>query len=67
MWAMRTDSGNVAPGGGSAALRSQLKILSGFLKGFELEKLHPDLSVAAGSPGLIPYILSDGMSAYRFT
>ena len=55
---------NVAPGGGSAALRSQLKILSGFLKGFELEKLHPDLSVAAGSPGLIPYILSDGMSVY---
>jgi hypothetical protein len=50
---------NTAPGGGSKALRQQLKILSDFLHGFELEKLQPDLPCIRSSPGLIPYVLSD--------
>jgi len=55
---------NIAPGGGSPALRSQLKVLSDFLQSFELEKLHPDLSCVASSKGLIPYVLSDGDQSY---
>ena len=55
---------NKAPGGGSKALRFQLKILSDFLHGFDLPKLHPDLSSVISSPGLIPYVLSDQNGAY---
>ena len=55
---------NKAPGGGSKALRFQLKILSDFLHGFDLPKLHPDLSSVISSPGLIPYVLSDQESDY---
>ncbi len=55
---------NKAPGGGSAALRSQLKILSEFLHGFELEKLRPNNGLVVRSPGLIPYVLSDHQSVY---
>ena len=55
---------NTAPGGGSKTLRHQLKILSDFLHGFELEKLHPDISCVKSSPGLIPYVLSDKNNSY---
>ena len=55
---------NKAPGGGSKALRFQLKILSDFLHGFDLPKLHPDQSCINSSPGLIPYVLSDQNRAY---
>jgi hypothetical protein len=55
---------NTAPGGGSKTLRFQLKILSDFLHGFELTKLHPDLTCVKSSPGLIPYVLSDQNGAY---
>ena len=55
---------NNAPGGGGYALRQQLKILSDFLHGFELEKLHPYKSCIVSSPGLIPYVLSDNNNAY---
>ena len=55
---------NIAPGGGSKTLRWQLKILSDFLHGFELEKLHPNLTCIESSPGLIPYILSDENKAF---
>ncbi len=55
---------NKAPGGGSKALRKQLKILSEFLLGFELEKLHPNTGSVVSSPGLIPYVLSDHQSVY---
>jgi len=55
---------NRAPGGGSKALRFQLKVLSDFLHGFALEKLHPNLSCVKSSPGLIPYVLSDQNRAY---
>jgi hypothetical protein len=55
---------NQAPGGGSKTLRFQLKILSDFLHGFALEKLHPNLSCVRSSPGLIPFVLSDQNGAY---
>jgi hypothetical protein len=55
---------NSAPGGGSKTLRFQLKILSDFLHGFALEKLHPNRSCVRSSPGLIPYVLSDQNRAY---
>ena len=55
---------NKAPGGGSPALRQQLKILSDFLHSFELEKLHPHPTSVISSPGLIPYVLSDRQQAY---
>ena len=55
---------NDAPGGGSPALRQQLKVLSDFLHSFELEKLRPDPVSIVSSPGLIPYVLSDSTRAY---
>ena len=55
---------NDAPGGGSATLRKQLKILSDFLNGFALEQLHPSPSSVVKSPGLIPYVMSDSDGAY---
>lgn len=55
---------NKAPGGGSAALREQLKYLSGFLHSFALEKLRPDNNCVVSAPGLIPYVLSDRGNAY---
>ena len=55
---------NNAPGGGSRDLRVQLKILSEFLHGFVLEKLHPDPASVLASPGLIPHVLSDGQDSY---
>ena len=55
---------NHAPGGGSPALRQQLKVLSEFLHSFELEKLRPTPGSVLRSPGLIPYVLSDHHQAY---
>ena len=55
---------NQAPGGGSQALRFQLKILSEFLHGFNLTDLHPDCTCVRASSGLIPYILSDPERTY---
>jgi len=55
---------NTAPGGGSRALRSQLKVLSEFIHGFTLENLHPEQSCVIHSPGLIPYVLSDQNGIY---
>jgi hypothetical protein len=55
---------NNAPGGGSKDLRFQLRILSDFLHSFSLEHMHPDMNCIQGSPGLIPYVLSDGKANY---
>jgi len=48
-------------GSGDQVYRRQawLKILSDFLHGFDLPKLHPSPSCVYSSPGLIPYVLSD--------
>ena len=55
---------NRAPGGGSKTLRFQLMILSEFLHGFDLPKLHPNPSCIKSSPGLVPYVLSDHNNAF---
>jgi len=55
---------NNAPGGGSAALRAQLKVLSDYLHSYELERLKPNKASVTRAPGLIPYVLSDGQAAY---
>ncbi len=55
---------NKAPGGGSRTLRKELKILSDFLQDFALEKMHPAQCRIVKSPGLIPYVLSDGVKTY---
>lgn len=55
---------NNAPGGGSPELRKQLKYLSEFLHGFQLEKLYPDYDCVEAAPGLITYALSDPGNAY---
>jgi hypothetical protein len=50
---------NEAPGGGGATLRTQLKILSDFIHGFDIVKLKPDHVSILHAPGLVPYALSD--------
>ena len=55
---------NSAPGGGSAALRRQLQVLSEFLNSFELEKLQSCYDCVLKSPGLIPYVLSEKDQIY---
>ncbi|REG92822.1 hypothetical protein [Algoriphagus antarcticus] len=51
---------NEAPGGGSIALRQELKILSETLHTIDLRKAHPAESDIIGAPGMIAYALSDG-------
>ncbi len=53
-----------APGGGSTALRTQLKILADFLGSFSLVKLYPNYTSTLSTPGLITYALSDKSSAF---
>ncbi len=53
-----------APGGGSTALRAQLKILADFLHSYDLEKLRPNYASTLAAPGLIAYILSDQSQAF---
>jgi len=55
---------NDAPGGGSTALRKQLKILSDFIHGFDLVQMKPDYTSVTHAPGLIPYVLSNPGEAY---
>ncbi len=53
-----------APGGGSTALRAQLKILADFLHSYDLEKLRPNYASTLAAPGLIAYTLSDKSQAF---
>ncbi|MFY0654575.1 MAG: hypothetical protein JXQ96_21245 [Cyclobacteriaceae bacterium] len=55
---------NKAPGGGGAALRMQLKVLSEFIHGFALEKLKPANSMVVSSSGLIPYVLANSSDEF---
>lgn len=55
---------NSAPGGGSPALRKQLKILSDFIHGFNLPAMEPDCKAVIQAPGIIPYVLSDRGRSY---
>jgi len=47
-----------APGGGSAALRRQLRVLADFIHSFDLGELTPDLNVVRNSPGVVTRALS---------
>jgi hypothetical protein len=55
---------NDAPGGGSVALRKQLKILSDYIHSFDLVSLKPDFTSIVHAPGLIPYVLSNPGQEY---
>ena len=47
------------PGGGSAALRRQLRVLSEFLRGFSLADLRPDTHVVKRVSGVVAHTLSN--------
>ncbi|HXN48705.1 MAG TPA: hypothetical protein VN893_18790 [Bryobacteraceae bacterium] len=53
-----TDTEPNGPGGGSAALRRQLGILSEFLRTFDIVKMRPDPSAIVSAPGLYTQTLS---------
>lgn len=53
-----------APGGGSAALRKQLQVLSEFIHSFDLAAMSPDFSVVKSSPGVVTRTLSAPGKAY---
>ena len=58
------DTSNEAPGGGSKALRAQLKTLRDFMQSFDLENLKPDRQFVVRSPGLIAFVLSEPGQQY---
>ena len=53
-----TDTANKAPGGGSPALRRQLKTIGDFLHRFDLARLQPDPLFVARAPGVVVRALS---------
>jgi hypothetical protein len=59
-----TDTDNKAPGGGSPALRRQLRTLCDFLHSFDLAALRPDRAFVTDSPGAVTRVLSAPGRAY---
>jgi hypothetical protein len=59
-----TDTEPNGPGGGSAELRRELKVLLNFLESMPLDDLHPDGSVVASAPGVVAHALSAPDHAY---
>jgi hypothetical protein len=59
-----SDSEPNGPGGGSAELRRQLKVLLNFLGAMPLEQTHPDGGVVAIAPGVVARALSFPAHAY---
>jgi hypothetical protein len=59
-----TDTSNQAPGGGSPALRRQLKVLSNFIHSFDLARLEPDPLLVARAPGVVAHALSHHGNAH---
>lgn len=55
---------NKAPGGGSLALRNQLKVLSDFIHSFNLIKMMPDYNTAVPAPGTFARVLSEPGKQY---
>jgi hypothetical protein len=55
---------NEAPGGGSTALRKELKILSETLYSIDLKKAKPAQSDLIAAPGMIGYVLSSGNESW---
>jgi hypothetical protein len=59
-----TDTDNKAPGGGSPALRKQLRVLSEFLHSFDLATMRPDPGAVREQPGVVVRVLSSPGEAY---
>jgi hypothetical protein len=59
-----TDTANRAPGGGSPALRRQLRVLAELLRGFDLALLASDSSFVRRAPGALARTLSAPGKAY---
>ncbi|MGH7959116.1 MAG: hypothetical protein ACREH8_19210, partial [Opitutaceae bacterium] len=59
-----TDSQPTTPGGGSPALRRNIRVLSEFLHSFDLASLRPDPHVVKENPGVVPRALSVPGKAY---
>ena len=60
------DLTNQAPGGGSPTLRRQLQVLSDFLHGLDLAKMHPDYATVQMAPGVVVRGLSEPGRQYAF-
>jgi hypothetical protein len=54
-----TDNEPNGPGGGSATLRHQLRVLSDFLQSFSLVKLRPDAQTVKLAGGTVPRVLAN--------
>jgi hypothetical protein len=61
-----SDTAPNGPGGGSAVLRHQLRILSDFLRSFSLVDLRPDSQTIQHASGVIPHGLSDTKGHFAF-
>jgi hypothetical protein len=61
-----SDTSPNGPGGGSPALRHQLRILSDFLRSFPLADLQPDSQTIQHAAGVIPHGLSDTNGHFAF-
>jgi len=59
-----TDFQPDSPGGGSAALRGQLKFLAEFMNGLPFLKMSPDVTLVAHSPGALSQALSEPGRVY---
>lgn len=59
-----TFDGQNGPGGGSAALRRQLHVLSQFLQSLDLANLHPDAGVVKHAAGVVARVLSNPGKEY---
>ncbi|QGY47167.1 hypothetical protein GM418_26935 [Maribellus comscasis] len=55
---------NIAPGGGSASLRNQLKILKDFIASFNFVKMAPDFTTVYHSPGAESQCISEQGKQY---
>jgi hypothetical protein len=53
-----------APGGGSARLRTQLKVLKDFIESYNFAKLHPDQTTVKKSPGAVTRTLAEPGQQY---
>jgi hypothetical protein len=61
-----SDTAPNGPGGGSATLRHQLRILSEFLRSFSLVELRPDSHTIQHATGVFPHGLSDTNGHFAF-
>lgn len=58
------DTGYTAPGGGSPALRQQLRVLKKFFDGLDFLRLRPDQQIVKAAPGAATWSLSDNKAQW---